>query len=190
MVIEQGPGGERGMDIWSLLLRKRIIFLQGEITEHSANSIVAQLLYLESVNPKESIHMYINSPGGLVTAGMAIFDTMNYISPPIETFAAGQAASMASFLLAAGEKGKRYALPHARIMLHQPMGGTSGQASDIQIAAKEMERTKKTLVKILSEKTGQSEKVVEQKIDRDFWLTPEEAKSFGVIDQVLTPRSS
>lgn len=188
MVIESVPGGERSMDIWSMLLKKRIVFLQGEITDASATSLIAQMLYLESVHKNEAIQMYINSPGGSVSAGLAIYDTMNYISTPVETLVAGQASSMASLLLSSGEPGKRRALPNSRIMLHQPLGGTSGQASDVLIQAREMERTKRRIVQIYAERTGQARGLIEERIDRDFWLTPEDAADFGIIDTVVQKR--
>jgi ATP-dependent Clp protease, protease subunit len=190
MVIENMPGGERHMDIWSMLLKKRIVFLQGEITAASATSLIAQILYLESVHKHDSIQMYINSPGGSVVAGLAIFDTMNYVSTPVETLVAGQASSMASLLLCAGERGKRRALPNSKIMMHQPLGGTSGQASDILIQAHQMERTKQQLVEIYAERTGQMKEVILERMDRDFWLTAAEAVQFGVIDTVVEHREA
>jgi ATP-dependent Clp protease, protease subunit len=188
MVIESVMGAERSMDIWSLLLQKRVIFLHGEVTDDKANSLVAQLLYLESVNPEEPVEMYINSPGGSVTAGLAIYDTMQYVNPEVHTFVTGQACSMGSLLLAAGTPGKRYALKNSRIMLHQPLGGTQGQASDIMIQAKQMEKVKDTIVGIYSETTGKEKADLMQLLDRDFWLTSQEAIEFGVVDQVLDKR--
>jgi ATP-dependent Clp protease, protease subunit len=188
MVVEAVPGGERAMDIWSLLLKKRIVFVQGEINDANANMTVAQLLYLESVHPHEPVHMYINSPGGSVTAGLAVLDTMAHISPPVETCVTGLAGSMGSLLLAAGSRGKRRALPHARVMLHQPLGGTSGQASDIEIQAQQMQKTKETIVGIYAEHTGQPVELLYSKLDRDFWLTASEAQEFGIIDSVIKPR--
>jgi ATP-dependent Clp protease, protease subunit len=188
MVIESVPGGERSMDIWSLLLQKRVVFLHGEVTDDKANSIVAQLLYLESVNPEEPVEMYINSPGGSVTAGLAIYDTMMYVNPPVHTFVTGQACSMGSLLLAAGKRGKRFALQHSRIMLHQPLGGASGQASDVLIQAQEIQKTKETIVDIYSRTTGQSTEDLNRFLDRDYWLSPAKAVDFGVIDQVLEKR--
>lgn len=176
------------MDIWSLLLQKRVIFLHGEVIDEKANSIIAQLLYLESTNPEEPVELYINSPGGSVSAGLAIYDTMKYVNNPVHTFVAGQACSMGSLLLAAGEKGKRHSLQHSRIMLHQPLGGASGQASDIQIQAKEMQKTKDTIINIYSDATGQSKEDLTKLLDRDHWLTAEEAVDFGVIDTVLDKR--
>jgi ATP-dependent Clp protease, protease subunit len=188
MVIESVMGAERSMDIWSLLLQKRVIFLHGEVTDDKANSLVAQLLYLESVNPEEPVEMYINSPGGSVTAGLAIYDTMQYVNPPVHTFVTGQACSMGSLLLSAGTPGKRYALKNSRIMLHQPLGGTQGQASDIMIQAKQMEKVKDTILNIYAQTTGKKKADLTQHLDRDFWLTSEEAIEFGVIDQVLDKR--
>lgn len=176
------------MDIWSLLLQKRVIFLHGEVMDEKANSIVAQLLYLESMNPEEPVELYINSPGGSVSAGLAIYDTMKYINTPVHTFVAGQACSMGSLLLAAGEKGKRHSLQHSRIMLHQPLGGASGQASDILIQAKEIQKTKDTIIDIYAEATGQSKEDLTKFLDRDHWLTAKEAVDFGVIDTVLDKR--
>lgn len=176
------------MDIWSLLLQKRVIFLHGEVIDEKANSIVAQLLYLESTNPEEPVELYINSPGGSVSAGLAIYDTMKYVNTPVHTFVSGQACSMGSLLLAAGEKGKRHSLKHSRIMLHQPLGGASGQASDILIQAKEIQKTKDTIIGIYAEATGQSKDNLTQLLDRDHWLTAEEAVEFGVIDTVLDKR--
>jgi ATP-dependent Clp protease, protease subunit len=188
MVIESVMGAERSMDIWSLLLQKRVVFLHGEVTDDKANSLVAQLLYLESVNPEEPVEMYINSPGGSVTAGLAIYDTMLYVNPPVHTFVTGQACSMGSLLLSAGTPGKRYALKNSRIMLHQPLGGTQGQASDIMIQAKQMEKVKDTILDIYSQTTGKKKADLMQHLDRDFWLTSPEAIEFGVIDQVLDKR--
>jgi ATP-dependent Clp protease protease subunit len=188
MVIENVPGGERSMDIWSMLLKKRIVFLQGEVTDASATSLIAQILYLESVHKNESIQMYINSPGGSVCAGLAIFDTMNYVSTPVETLVAGQASSMASLLLCSGARGKRRALPNSRIMMHQPLGGTSGQASDIMIQAREIGRMKKRLVEIYADRTGKPQSMIWERMDRDYWLTPSEAVQFGLIDKVVEQR--
>ena len=176
------------MDIWSLLLKKRIVFLQGEVTDSTATALIAQLLYLESVHKHEPIQMCINSPGGSVSAGLAVYDTMNYISTPIETLVAGQASSMGSLILAAGQPGMRKALPNSKIMMHQPLGGTSGQASDIRIQAREMDLTKTRLIDIYAKHTGRDRQEIEAKIDRDFWLTPEDAMNFGVIDAVVQRR--
>jgi ATP-dependent Clp protease, protease subunit len=188
MVIERVLGGERTMDIWSLLLQKRLIFLHGEVTEDKSNSIVAQLLYLESTNPEDPVEMYIDSPGGSVTAGLAIYDTMEYINPPVHTFVTGQASSMGSLLLSAGAPGKRHSLPHSRIMLHQPLGGASGQASDVLIQAQEMKKTKDTIIDIYSKTTGKSKEELERLLDRDHWLTPPEAVEFGILDTILRKR--
>ena len=184
-VIEQTGRGERMYDIYSRLLKDRIIFLGEPIDEHVANVIVAQLLFLEAEDPKRDIYLYINSPGGSVTDGLAIYDTMQYVKPDVVTIAIGQAASMAAVLLLAGAKGKRYALPNARILLHQPMGGAQGQVSDVEIQAKEMMRIKKLLIDIMANHTGQPADKIEKDIDRDFILTAEEAKNYGVIDEIL-----
>jgi len=189
MVVEQTARGERSFDIFSRLLRERIIFLTGQVDDASASLICSQLLFLESENPKKEISFYINSPGGVVTSGMAIYDTMNYIRCPVSTVCIGQAASMGSFLLSAGEKGKRFALPHARIMIHQPLGGTQGQATDIEIHAKEILKTKATLNRLLAEHTGQKLKVIEEKVERDYFMTAEESKTFGLIDEVVEKRT-
>jgi ATP-dependent Clp protease protease subunit len=187
-VIENTGRGERMYDIYSRLLKDRIVLLGTPIDDHVANSICAQLLFLESENPEKQINMYINSPGGVVTAGMAIYDTMQYISAPVATLCIGQAASMAAVLLAAGEKGMRYTLPHSRIMIHQPMGGFQGQASDIAIQAKEIIRLRGTLNQILADHTGQSLEKVEQDTERDYFMSGEEACAYGLIDQVLASR--
>ncbi len=184
-VIEQTGRGERMYDIYSRLLKDRIIFLGEPIDEHVANVIVAQLLFLEAEDPKRDIYLYINSPGGSVTDGLAIYDTMQYVKPDVVTIAIGQAASMAAVLLLAGAKGKRYALPNARVLLHQPMGGAQGQVSDVEIQAKEMMRIKKLLIDIMAQHTGQPADKLEKDIDRDFILTAEEAKQYGVIDEIL-----
>lgn len=188
-VIEQTNRGERVYDLPSRLLKERIIFLTGQVEDQVASSICMQLLFLEAENPKKEISMYINSPGGVVTAGMAIYDTMRFIRPPISTLCIGQAASMGSLLLAAGDKGMRYALPHARIMVHQPSGGFQGQASDIQRHAEDILKIKKRLNEIYVEKTGKSYEEIEQTLDRDHFMSAEEAKEFGLIDQVLDQRS-
>ena len=184
-VIERTGRGERSYDIYSRLLKDRIIMLSGEINDAVASSIVAQLLFLEAEDPDKDIYLYINSPGGVITSGMSIYDTMNYIKPDVSTICIGQAASMGAFLLSSGSKGKRYALPHARIMIHQPLGGAQGQATDIEIQAKEILRLKKILNEILAENTGQSVKKIAKDTDRDFFMSAQEAKEYGLIDQVL-----
>jgi len=185
-VIEQTGRGERSYDIYSRLLKDRIIMLSGEVNDAVASSIVAQLLFLEAQDPDKDIYFYINSPGGVITSGLSIFDTMHYIKPDIVTICIGQAASMGAFLLASGTKGKRYALPHARIMIHQPLGGAQGQATDIQIQAQEIQRLKETLNEILAEKTGKKLKTIEKDTDRDFFMSSDEAVAYGLIDKVLT----
>ncbi|MDD3186365.1 MAG: ATP-dependent Clp endopeptidase proteolytic subunit ClpP [Anaerostipes sp.] len=187
-VIEQTSRGERSYDIYSRLLKERIIFLGEEVTDVSASLIVSQLLFLEAEDPEKDINLYINSPGGSVTAGMAIYDTMKFIKCDVSTICMGMAASMGAFLLAGGTKGKRLALPNAEIMIHQPSGGTQGQATEIQIAAEHILRTKKRLNEILSENTGQPMDVVEKDTDRDNWLTAQEAKAYGLIDTVVDHR--
>ena len=189
MVVEQTSRGERSFDIFSRWLKERVIFLTGQVEDHMANLIVAQLLFLESENPDKDIHLYINSPGGSVTAGMSIYDTMQFIKPDISTMVIGQAASMGAFLLAAGAPGKRYALPHSRVMIHQPLGGYQGQASDIQIHAQEILKIKQTLNKRLAEHTGQTLEVLERDTDRDNFMDAEMAKEYGLIDDVLTKRA-
>lgn len=184
-VIETTNRGERAYDIYSRLLNDRIIFVSGEIGDHMADLIVAQLLYLESQDPNKDIQLYINSPGGSVTAGMAIYDTMNYIKPDVSTICVGMAASMGALLLSSGTKGKRFALPSAEVMIHQPLGGTQGQASDILIAADHIKKTKEKLNKILSENTGQDLKTIERDTDRDNWLEAEKACEYGLIDKVI-----
>ncbi len=184
-VIEQTSRGERSYDIYSRLLKERIIFLGEEVNETTASLIVAQLLFLESEDPGKDIHLYINSPGGSVTAGMAIFDTMNYIKCDVSTICIGMAASMGAFLLAGGAKEKRFALPNAEIMIHQPLGGAKGQATEIEIAAKHILRTRAKLNSILAERTGQPLEVIEQDTERDNYMTAEEAKNYGLIDQIL-----
>lgn len=185
-VIEQTGRGERSYDIYSRLLKDRIIMLSGEVNDQVASSIVAQLLFLEAQDPDKDIYFYINSPGGVVTSGLSMFDTMNYIKSDIVTICIGQAASMGAFLLASGTKGKRYALPNARIMIHQPSGGAQGQTTDIQIQAKEIQRLKDTLNEILAKQTGKSIKKVEQDTERDNFMSAEEAVKYGLIDKVLT----
>ncbi|MBD3797140.1 MAG: ATP-dependent Clp endopeptidase proteolytic subunit ClpP [Campylobacterales bacterium] len=184
-VIEKTGRGERSYDIYSRLLKDRIVMLSGEVNDAVASTIVAQLLFLEAEDPEKDIYFYINSPGGVVTAGMAIFDTMHYIRPHVATICIGQAASMGAFLLSSGEKGKRYALPHARIMIHQPLGGAQGQATDIEIQAKEILRMKKELNEILAANTGQKLSTIEKDTDRDNFMSAEEAKKYGMIDEVL-----
>lgn len=185
IVIEQSSRGERAFDIYSRLLKDRIIFLGGGIDDAVADVVVAQLLFLESEDPEKDISIYINSPGGVVTAGMAIYDTMQYIKPDVSTICIGQAASMGAFLLAAGTKGKRYALPNSRIMIHQPLGGAQGQASDIEIQAQEILRMKDSLNSILAAHTGQPLKQIKKDTDRDFFMSAKEAKEYGLIDEVV-----
>ena len=184
-VVEKTGRGERSYDIYSRLLKDRIVMLSGEVNDAVASTIVAQFLFLEAEDPEKDIYFYINSPGGVVTAGMAIFDTMNYIRPNVATICIGQAASMGAFLLSCGEKGKRYALPHARIMIHQPLGGAQGQATDIAIQAEEILRMKKELNGILAENTGQNIQTIEKDTDRDNFMSAAEAKEYGMIDEVL-----
>ena len=188
MVVEQTARGERAFDIYSRLLKERVIFLTGPINDQISNLVVAQLLFLESENPKKEINFYINSPGGLVTAGLGIYDTMQYINSPVSTLCIGQASSMGSFLLAAGEKGKRYSLPNSRIMVHQPSAGFQGQATDIQIHAKEILSLKTRLNTIYSKHTGKSVDEISKALERDNFMTPEEAKKFGLIDSVVEKR--
>ena len=188
-VIEKTINGERAYDIYSRLLNERIIFLGGAIDDHTANLIVAQLLYLEHNDPKKEIYMYINSPGGSVTAGLAILDTMNHIKPAVATVCVGIAASMGAILLSAGAKGKRFVLPNSEVMIHQPMGGTEGQASDIAITAKNILRTRENLYKILSKNTGKTVAQIEKDADRDYWMSADEAKKYGIADAVMTKRS-
>ena len=190
MVIEQTGRGERSYDIYSRLLKERIIFLASEIDEVIADLVMAQLIFLEYEDADKDITIYINSPGGIVSAGLAIYDTMQYIGPDVCTICIGQAASMAAILLAAGTKGKRYALPHARVMLHQPLGGAGGQAADIAIHAKEIVRIKETLSEILVQHTGQNKDIIRKDTDRNFFMNVEEAKSYGIIDEILTQRES
>lgn len=185
MVVEQSGRGERAYDIYSRLLKDRIIFLGGPIDDNVANVVIAQLLFLESEDPDKDIHLYINSPGGVVTAGLAIYDTMQYIKPDVSTICIGQAASMGSVLLAAGAKGKRYALPYSRIMIHQPLGGAQGQSTDIQIQAREILRIRETLNEILSRHTGQSVKKLTGDTERDNFMSALEAKKYGLIDEVI-----
>jgi len=188
MVVETSGRGERAYDIYSRLLKERVVFLVGEVNDHTANLIVAQMLFLESENPDKDIHFYINSPGGSVTAGMAIYDTMQFIKPNISTLCIGQAASMGSFLLAAGEKGKRFCLPNSRVMIHQPMGGFRGQASDVEIHAREILYLKQRLNQMLAQHTGQSVETIERDTDRDNFLSAADAVKYGLVDQVLEKR--
>jgi ATP-dependent Clp protease protease subunit len=184
-VIEQTGRGERSYDIYSRLLKDRIIFLGTEIDDHVANLITAQLLFLESDDPEKDVYLYINSPGGQITSGMAIYDTMQYITPDVVTVCVGQAASMGAVLLTAGAKGKRYALPHARIMIHQPLGGYKGQASDVEIQAREMLRVKAEMNEIMSKHTGQTLKKISADSDRDFFMTATQAQEYGIVDRVV-----
>lgn len=186
MVVERSNTGERAYDIYSRLLKDRIIFLGGLIDDAVANTVVAQLLFLESEDPDKDIHLYINSPGGVVTAGLAIYDTMQYIKPDVSTICIGQAASMGALLLTAGAKGKRYALPNARIMIHQPLGGAQGQSTDIQIQAREIQRIREVINDILVESTGKDRETVVQDTERDNFMTAEEAKAYGLVDEVIT----
>ncbi|MDR0296480.1 MAG: ATP-dependent Clp endopeptidase proteolytic subunit ClpP [Rickettsia sp.] len=189
MVIEQTPRGERAYDIYSRLLKERIIFVCGQIEDYMANIVVAQLLFLEAENPEKDIFMYINSPGGIVTSGLAIYDTMQYIKPKISTLCIGQACSAGSLLLTAGEKGMRYSLPHSRIMIHQPSGGYQGQATDIEIHAKETMKLKKMLNLLYVKHTGQELEIIEKSMERDNFMDPEVAKSFGLVDEIITDRT-
>ena len=188
MVIETSGRGERAYDIYSRLLRERIVFLVGPVNDHSANLVVAQLLFLESENPDKDISLYINSPGGSVSAGMSIFDTMNFIKPNVSTLCIGLAASMGAFLLAAGEKGKRLSLPNSKIMIHQPLGGMQGQATDIEIHAREILKTREQMNRITAERTGQPLEKVEKDTERDYFMSAEEAKAYGLVDQVVANR--
>lgn len=188
IVIEQTARGERSFDIFSRLLKERVIFLVGQVEDHMANLIVAQLLFLESENPDKDIHLYINSPGGSVTAGMSIYDTMQFVKPDVSTLCVGQAASMGAFLLAGGAKGKRYSLPYSRFMIHQPLGGYQGQASDIEIHTREILKIRHTLNELLSKHTGQPLEKVAQDTDRDNFMDPVQAKEYGLIDAVLDKR--
>ncbi|OSM00346.1 ATP-dependent Clp endopeptidase proteolytic subunit ClpP [Magnetofaba australis] len=188
MVVESTNRGERAYDIYSRLLKERVVFLVGQVEEHMANLVVAQLLFLESENPDKDIHLYINSPGGSVTAGMAIYDTMQFIRPQVSTLCIGQAASMGAVLLTAGAEGKRLALPNARVMIHQPLGGFQGQASDIQIHAQEILRIRQTLNQVLADHTGKPLETIERDTERDYFLSAEESKAYGLIDQVIEKR--
>jgi len=188
MVVDQTSTGERSYDIYSRLLEDRIVFLTGEVNDMTANIVVAQFIYLEGKNPDKDIYLYINSPGGSISAGLAIFDTIKYIKCDVVTICIGLAASMGAFLLASGTKGKRYALPNSEIMIHQPLGGTQGQASDIEIQAKHMQNIKEKINKILSEETGQDLKKIQKDTDRDHYMTAEEAKAYGLIDDIFYTR--
>jgi len=188
MVVEQTARGERAYDIYSRLLKERVIFAVGEVEDHMANLIVAQLLFLESENPEKDIALYINSPGGSVSAGLAIYDTMQFIKPDISTICVGQAASMGAVLLAAGAKGKRFCLPHSRVMIHQPLGGAQGQATDIDIQAREILKVREILNQILAKHTGQPLDRIQRDTERDFFMSAEEAKEYGIVDKVITQR--
>ena len=188
IVIEQSGRGERSYDIYSRMLRERVVFLVGPVNDQTANLVVAQLLFLESENPDKDIYLYINSPGGSVSAGLSIYDTMNFIKPDVSTMCLGLAASMGSFLLMAGAKGKRIALPNSRVMIHQPSGGAQGQATDIEIHAREILKTREQLNRIYAERTGQTLEKIRQDMERDFFMDPQEAKAYGLIDQVLDKR--
>ncbi|OGG46718.1 ATP-dependent Clp endopeptidase, proteolytic subunit ClpP [Candidatus Kaiserbacteria bacterium RIFCSPHIGHO2_01_FULL_48_10] len=189
MVIEKTSMGERAFDIYSRLLKERIVFLGGPIDDHVANLVIAQLLFLEAEDPKKEVYLYINSPGGSVSAGMAILDTMNYVKPDIATVCVGIAASAAAVILSAGKHGKRYSLPNSEIMIHQVMGGVEGQATDIAIAAKHILRTKENLNKILAKNSGKTPEQVEKDAERDYWMTADEAKKYGIIDEIYKSRS-
>ena len=189
MVIEQSGRGERAYDIYSRLLRERIVFLVGPVNDATANVVVAQMLFLESENPDKDIFLYINSPGGSVSAGLSVFDTMNFIKPDVSTLCMGMAASMGSFLLMAGAKGKRAALPNSRVMIHQPSGGAQGQATDIEIQAREIIKTREQLNRIYADRTGQTLERIAADMERDMWMSPTEAKDYGLIDQVLDKRA-
>jgi ATP-dependent Clp protease protease subunit len=188
MVIETSGRGERAYDIYSRLLKERVVFLVGEVNDHMANLVIAQLLFLESENPEKDISLYINSPGGSVSAGMAIYDTMNFIKPDVSTLCMGMAASMGAFLLSSGAKGKRFSLPNSKVMIHQPLGGARGQATEIEIAAREIIKTREQLNKILAENTGQPLSRIENDTERDYYLSAEESKDYGLVDQVIAKR--
>ncbi|QHM70145.1 ATP-dependent Clp endopeptidase proteolytic subunit ClpP [Mixta intestinalis] len=189
MVVEQTSRGERSYDIFSRLLKERVIFLTGQVEDQMANLIVAQMLFLEAENPEKDIYLYINSPGGVITAGMSIYDTMQFIKPDVSTICMGQACSMGSFLLTAGAKGKRFCLPHARVMIHQPLGGFQGQASDIEIHAREIVKTKQLMNELMAKHTGQSIETIERDTQRDRFLSASEAVEYGLVDSVLTQRT-
>ena len=188
MVIETSGRGERAYDIYSRLLKERVVFLVGEVNDHMANLVIAQLLFLESENPEKDISLYINSPGGSVSAGMAIYDTMNFIKPDVSTLCMGMAASMGAFLLSSGAKGKRFVLPNSKVMIHQPLGGARGQATEIEIAAREIIKTREQLIKILAENTGQPLDRIENDTERDYYLSAQESKDYGLVDQVIAKR--
>jgi len=188
MVIEQSGRGERSYDIYSRLLKERVIFMVGPVNDQTANLVVAQLLFLESENPDKDISLYINSPGGSVSAGMSIFDTMNFIKPDVSTLCIGMAASMGAFLLSAGANGKRYSLPNSKIMIHQPLGGTQGQATEIEIHAREILKTREQLNRILADRTGQPLDKIQRDTERDYYLSADEAKEYGLVDQVIAKR--
>ncbi|MEY3992570.1 MAG: ATP-dependent Clp protease proteolytic subunit [Pseudomonadota bacterium] len=188
MVIETSGRGERAYDIYSRLLKERVVFLVGEVNDHMANLVIAQLLFLESENPEKDISLYINSPGGSVSAGMAIYDTMNFIKPDVSTLCMGMAASMGAFLLSSGTKGKRFSLPNSKVMIHQPLGGARGQATEIEIAAREIIKTREQLNKILAGNTGQPLSRIENDTERDYYLSADEAKEYGLVDQVIAKR--
>jgi len=188
MVIETSGRGERAYDIYSRLLKERVVFLVGEVNDHMANLVIAQLLFLESENPEKDISLYINSPGGSVSAGMAIYDTMNFIKPDVSTLCMGMAASMGAFLLSSGAKGKRFSLPNSKVMIHQPLGGARGQATEIEIAAREIIKTREQLNKILAENTGQPLSRIENDTERDYYLSAAESKDYGLVDQVIAKR--
>ncbi|NBW69227.1 MAG: ATP-dependent Clp endopeptidase proteolytic subunit ClpP [Betaproteobacteria bacterium] len=188
MVIEQSGRGERSYDIYSRLLKERVIFMVGAVNDQTANLVVAQLLFLESENPDKDISLYINSPGGSVSAGMSIYDTMNFIKPHVSTLCIGMAASMGAFLLAAGEKGKRFSLPNSKVMIHQPLGGTQGQATEIEIHAREILKTREQLNRILAERTGQPLEKIERDTERDYYLSATESQEYGLIDKVIDKR--
>ena len=190
MVVEKSPYGERAFDIYSRLLKDRIIFLGGPIDDHIANLVIAQLLFLASEDPKKDIQLYINSPGGSVTAGLAILDTMNYVKPDVATVCVGMAASAAAVILAAGEKGKRFALPNAEVMIHQPWGGAQGQATDIEITAKHIIATRDRLNRILAKATGQPLEKIEKDVDRDYFMMADEAKKYGLVDEIFAPKGA
>ena len=189
MVVEQTPRGERAFDIYSRLLKERVIFIVGPIEDHMANLVVAQLLFLESENPDKDIHLYINSPGGIITSGLSILDTMRFVKPDVSTMCIGQAASMGAVLLAAGTKGKRYALPHSRIMIHQPSGGAQGQATDIEIQAKEILYMRERLNKVMADSTGQPVEKIARDVERDLFMSADQAKTYGIVDQILERRA-
>jgi ATP-dependent Clp protease protease subunit len=188
MVVEQTPRGERAFDIYSRLLKERVIFIVGPIEDHMANLVVAQLLFLESENPDKDIHLYINSPGGIITSGLSILDTMRFIKPDVSTLCIGQAASMGAVLLAAGKKGKRFALPHSRVMIHQPSGGAQGQATDIEIQAREILYTRERLNKVMADCTGQPVDKIARDVERDLFMSADQAKDYGIIDGILERR--